>query len=360
MGPDWRCVLANDLDAKKCETYRDNWGDQSLYCCDVRDLDARLLNQPMDLYWASSPCQDFSLAGRGLGLSGKQSGAFSAWIKLISNAVASGYAPRIVAFENVTGLVSRAKGRDFSHVLEEFIKLGYSVGAHIIDARSFLPQSRPRVFVIAVRNDFHVPQTLVRQVDMYSEQPLLQKYVANAPAIVKQNWVSWFLPEITKRSCDISQIIDSRSPHKWLSPENTKSLLSIMSPANLKKVTDASLSGKRRYLTLYKRGRPLQDGVIRQRAEVRNDGIAGCLRTPGGGSSRQTLLEITGDKIKARLLSPRETARLMGLSDAYKLPEKPNDAYRLTGDGVAVPVVRYLRQNIFEPLAMAEELHDAA
>jgi DNA (cytosine-5)-methyltransferase 1 len=40
----------------------------------------------------------------------------------------------------------------------------------------------------------------------------------------------------------------------------------------------------------------------------------------------------------------------MGLPETYKLPEKYNQAYHLTGDGVAVPVVRYIAENIFEPI----------
>ena len=57
-----------------------------------------------------------------------------------------------------------------------------------------------------------------------------------------------------------------------------------------------------------------------------------------------------GEALKARLISSRETARLMGLPDAYKLPENYNEAYHVTGDGVVVPVVRHLARHLFEPL----------
>jgi len=42
----------------------------------------------------------------------------------------------------------------------------------------------------------------------------------------------------------------------------------------------------------------------------------------------------------------------MGLPESYRLPEKYNEAYHLTGDGVVVPVVRHLAQHIFEPIAL--------
>jgi DNA (cytosine-5)-methyltransferase 1 len=87
-----------------------------------------------------------------------------------------------------------------------------------------------------------------------------------------------------------------------------------------------------------------------QRAEIRFDDVAGCLRTPAGGSSRQTIMLIDGKKVRSRLLSPREAARLMGLPEEYVLPNNYNEAYHLAGDGVAVPVVSFLAMNIFEPI----------
>ena len=98
--------------------------------------------------------------------------------------------------------------------------------------------------------------------------------------------------------------------------------------------------------TIYKRTR---DGF--QCAEVRFDGIAGCLRTPGGGSSRQTIMVVHGESIKSRLISSREAARLMGLPEDYILPKKYNEAYHLLGDGVVVPVVAHLSQHLFLPIA---------
>jgi DNA (cytosine-5)-methyltransferase 1 len=87
------------------------------------------------------------------------------------------------------------------------------------------------------------------------------------------------------------------------------------------------------------------------RAEVRFDDVAGCLRTPAGGSSRQTIIVVDGNVVRSRLISSRETARLMGLPETYKLPKGYNEAYHLMGDGVAVPVVRFLAHHLLEPLA---------
>jgi DNA (cytosine-5)-methyltransferase 1 len=107
--------------------------------------------------------------------------------------------------------------------------------------------------------------------------------------------------------------------------------------------------------TIYRRTRAAENGRTRQRAEVRFDDIAGCLRTPAGGSSRQTILVVEGTTVRSRLLSPREAARLMGLSDDYRLPERYNDAYHVCGDGVCVPVVRHIAAHLLEPLLRSRE-----
>lgn len=101
---------------------------------------------------------------------------------------------------------------------------------------------------------------------------------------------------------------------------------------------------------IYKRTRLDENGYKIQRAEVRFDDVAGCLRTPSGGSSRQLILVVEGSKVRSRLISGRETARLMGLPENYELPTNYNEAYHLTGDGVVVPVVRHLAENIFLPI----------
>jgi DNA (cytosine-5)-methyltransferase 1 len=123
-----------------------------------------------------------------------------------------------------------------------------------------------------------------------------------------------------------------------------------MSPLHQRKVALAKASGRRTVGAIYRRTRADERGGSLQRAEVRFDGISGCLRTPAGGSSRQSILVVEGRSIRSRLLSPREAARLMGLPDSYKLPENYNEAYHLAGDGVAVPVVRFLAEQLLEPL----------
>jgi DNA (cytosine-5)-methyltransferase 1 len=151
----------------------------------------------------------------------------------------------------------------------------------------------------------------------------------------------------------VSIVEDQPTLVEWHTPAETRRLLAMMSPRNAAKVRLAQESLGRHVGTLYKRMRKDEHGNKVQRAEVRFDKIAGCLRTPSGGSSRQTLVVVDGQRVRSRLLSPREAARLMGLPDTYALPQKYNDGYKLAGDGVAVPIVAHLRRHLFGPLIRA-------
>lgn len=127
----------------------------------------------------------------------------------------------------------------------------------------------------------------------------------------------------------------------------------MMSPINIEKVKAAQRTGRKMVGGVYKRTRRDQANAKVQRAEIRFDNVSGCLRTPAGGSSRQLIVVVEGEQVRSRLITARETARLMGLPDRYQLPKNYNDAYHLTGDGVAVPVVRHLASHIVEPIVDA-------
>ncbi|WP_439142445.1 DNA cytosine methyltransferase [Planktotalea sp.] len=350
LGSTWDCVLANDIDAMKCDVYRQNWGGAHLLEGDVADLATDTLHQDVDLVWASSPCQDFSLAGKGKGLKGLRSGVFYHWMRLVSQGVKAGFAPKVIAFENVTGLMSRASGQDFTHVLNSLAALGYRVGALEIDARHFVPQSRPRLFVIALRNDIeHDGLTLAAPTGIFHTEKL-RRYVNTARADLKSPFMWWAHQPPQLSTMSMADVVDRKPDTHWHSDTKVDALLDMMSEPSAARIAQARRTGKREIGLLYKRGRPDETGKIRQRAEVRFDGIAGCLRTPAGGSSRQTIMFVKGNSVKARLLSSKEASRLMGLPESYQMPAHYNSAYKVAGDGVVVPIVSYLDEMLFQPM----------
>lgn len=360
LGADWSCAFANDIDSMKCAVYGQNWGAENLIEGDIAALDVEPLLQPVDLYWASSPCQDFSLAGKGRGLSGARSGVFKEWARLIGLAGERGFAPRIIAFENVTGLLTRNNGRDLKAVLQTLIRLGYRVGALEIDASHFLPQSRPRLFIIGVRQDVAITGLTCNGPQGVFHSDKIASFVQTLPKEISQQWVWWAHEKPVPRRASLRKIVDPSPNTTWLSDTEVTRLLSMMSEPSQDRVRKARTSGKVEIGMLYKRGRPDTMGLNRQRAEIRFDGLAGCLRTPAGGSSRQTIMFVEGNETRARLLSSKEVARLMGLSDRFKMPERYNQAYKVAGDGVAVPIVSYLNRTLFQPILEAELRREVA
>ena len=356
LGAGWQCLFANDFDHKKGRVYRDNWGAGELKTADVGSLTTADLPGAPSLVWGSFPCQDLSLAGAGAGLKGDRSGTFWPFWRLITSLIADNRAPRMIVLENVTGTLTSHGGKDFSAICGALKDAEYKFGAMVIDAELFLPHSRPRLFIVAVRKDVgDIPTSIMQAVpDKHWHSPALQTAYKQLPEKVKQSWIWWTLPQPAARTIPFAELIEENPTSvEWNSPEKTRELLAMMSPLNKSKVKKAMAADRQLVGCIYKRTRLNEAGVKVQRAEVRFDNVAGCLRTPAGGSSRQVILIVESKAVKSRLISSRETARLMGLPDEYRLPENYNEAYHLTGDGVVVPVVRHLAQHIFEPILKA-------
>ncbi len=352
LGKKWQCLFANDFDRKKVEAYGANWGDEIL-CCDVRDVTPKHLPNHADLVWASFPCQDLSLAGNGAGLQGERSGTFWPFWNLMTEMNEQKRGADMVVIENVCGMLTSHEGKDFTAICEALQKDGYQFGALVIDAALFVPQSRPRLFIVAVRKNIDIPKAII------SDRPYGEKFHTRTlktaycalPAPLRKSWIWWRVDEPLPRSIGLSDLIEvDTASVTWHTPAETQKLLNMMDRVNLQKVHDAQLRKRRAIGTVYKRTRCDETGCKVQRAEIRFDDIAGCLRTPAGGSSRQLILIVEGKKISSRLISIREAARLMGLPDDYILPNKYNEAYHLIGDGVVVSVVRFLAQELLEPI----------
>jgi DNA (cytosine-5)-methyltransferase 1 len=358
LGPNWQCVFANDFSKMKAHTYASNWSSDHLICSDVADIKLTDLTGQADLVWASFPCQDLSLAGncRGMGDAASElrtrSGTFWPFWSLMSALKEESRAPRLIVLENVTGALTSRDGEDFRALCRALSDAQYRYGAVVIDAKDFVPQSRQRVFFVAVANDVTLPDELTRST---SSKTWHTTALCNAQARLdkpsKKQWVWWHLPRPAIRNIGLANILeDHPTGCRWHSIEETQRILAMMSPLNLAKIQEVRESGVRKVGTVYKRTRPNAKGVRQQRAEVRFDDVAGCLRTPAGGSSRQIILVVEGEQVRSRLISAREAARLMGLEDSYRLPDRYNDAYYVAGDGVCVPVVRFLSANLLEPI----------
>jgi DNA (cytosine-5)-methyltransferase 1 len=244
--------------------------------------------------------------------------------------------PPLVLLENVTGFLTSHGGRDFEQALQALNRLGYAVDAFILDAVHFVPQSRQRLFVLGQRAGA-IESDALRQTDVRPRS--LIDFIQGHPAI---RWRIRDLPPQPESQMRLKQILDRHGD--WWDSDRAEYLLSQMSPRH-RKVAEEMIAGSRRsYGTVFRRIRN-----SRSMAELRTDGIAGCLRTPRGGSGRQILFRAGKGKYDARLLTPLECARLMGAGD-YRISGSLNQALFGFGDAVCVPVIEWIAENYLNPI----------
>lgn len=333
MQPYFDAVWANDISEKKAKVYRANHKNHHFELGSISDVRGESLPNAI-LSWASFPCQDLSLAGAIGGIHAERSGLVWEWLRVMDEMPNK---PPILVAENVTGLVSADGGSHYRLLHEALVSRGYNVGALLLDAARWVPQSRPRIFVIAVRSDIEIPQSLIADNPTWAHSTAVK-----AAASGLDGWFWWNLPEPSERVNVLADIIEWEADCD--PPEIAARNLSLIPESHLSRL----LSSQYAVAPGYKRIRNKK-----QVLELRFDGIAGCLRTPKGGSSRQFLVLKDGDKLKTRLLTIRETARLMGAPDNFELPGTYNEGYMAMGDAVAAPVAAYLAKHLLFPLAKA-------
>ena len=340
-------LWANDIDLKKCELYQSRWGSEHLYCKDVFDVNVEDVPSA-DIAWASSPCTDLSLAGKRFGLiKGPESSAFFGFTNVIAEM--GDAKPKAVILENVCGLASSHDGRDFRTVVETFNALGYSVDAVELNARRWLPQSRPRMFVIGLLNpiDGGEINTSIRpdRLAWIHSDSTLRTHITplpKPPALLTTGFTA------------IADDIPDDSP-LWWNSERTQSFLDALSSIQKERCQRLMKANSIVARTAYRRtrsGKPVW--------EVRDDDIAGCLRTARGGSSKQAVVVLGKGKLKIRWMTGSEYAKLQGAPDFSLEGFRESHIQYAFGDAVAVPVVTWLIQNAVLPALNRNRLLEAS
>ena len=104
----------------------------------------------VDLIVGGTPCQDFSIAGKRAGLSGNRGGLALRFVHIVA-----AYRPRWVVWENVPGVLSVTRGRDFGTFVRALDACGYHLAWRVLDAQFFgVPQRRRRIFLVGHLGDW--------------------------------------------------------------------------------------------------------------------------------------------------------------------------------------------------------------
>ncbi|WP_197746829.1 DNA cytosine methyltransferase [Mycolicibacterium sarraceniae] len=341
----FQVTWANDYEPDKKAMYTAHFGESdghTFALSDIGKVDVSELPTDAALAWASSPCTDLSLAGARAGFAGAESGVFWEFVKLLDQL--GDNRPPVIVLENVTGLATSHGGDDLTAAIKAFNELGYSVDVVALDTRRFLPQSRPRMFVIGAKNppvDTAEPHCELRPdyLQWVFGDPSLRTHRAHLPAPPA--------PRIKGLSALIEDMLVA--DERWWDAERTAAFEASLSPMQRARVAELKRGKGVKHRTAYRRTRA---GVAVW--EVRPDDISGCLRTARGGSSKQAVVRLGNKRLQVRWMTPLEYARLMGAGNYNLDGARNNQALFGFGDAVAVPVVGWLAKHYLMPLLRGE------
>ncbi len=335
-----KTLWANDYDLLKKTMYEGQWGGHEFFLADVHTLDGRDLPSA-DVAWSSSPCTDLSLAGKRAGLrGGRESSAFFGFTRLIGQMGAR--KPKVIVLENVIGLASSHNREDLRAAAKEFNSLGYAVDVITLDARRFIPQSRPRLFLIGAQHPINS-----------GEQD----------TCLRPDWLAWLhqdteirtfmmplpkAPELLSKglTSEIEQV--PTDDIRWWDDERVTRFTESMAPVQRARLDHFVNLPEVTARTAYRRtrnGKPVW--------EMRAEDISGCLRTARGGSSKQAVAIMGNGSLKVRWMTGLEYARLMG-AGWYSLKNmRDSQIHYGFGDAVAVPVVGWVAKHMILPNLIA-------
>ena len=348
----WACEYANDIDPKKREIYEANFSDVDKYHeHDIWNTDAILSRLKIAPVLATStfPCTDLSLAGNWKGFDGVHSSTFFGFMEVLKRLGKK--SPKLILLENVPGFLAARNGDDFRSATTALAELGYWIDSFAIDARAFVPQSRQRIFLLCVRDDVR-SELLVRDSHPFWKAAAFSPGTARTAPIqkfmqthsLKTGWVATPIKRPPQRKYDLTRIIDTGDDQAWWGPADVKKHYKGMSDLHRDRIDAIIGSGERLVATGYRRKRA---GTTR--LEVRFDGIAGCLRTPRGGSARQIVVLVESGELKIRWMSAVEYARLQGVG-RFKLLDNERQMLFGFGDAVCVPVIEWIDKCVLTPL----------
>lgn len=291
LGIDTKIVFAGDIDDFCKETYFANYDiDESRWHKDVRLFSSIPYNGNVDLFVGGSPCQSFSIMGKRKGLEEARGTLFYEYARIISECK-----PKVFIYENVTGMLNHDKGRTWQVISEIFDSLGYLWKLWILNAKDFgLPQNRRRIFIVGFRSD---------------KKHFFDKVVEPQPVPL-----TTFVEDLLERDVN----------NKYYLP--IKGFMRVTNPAESKHVA-------------------LNHTISRCQVACQQYNWFGDMRFENNfpqriaDDDRIYKGEYNGEIGVTRTLTPRECLRLMGYPDSFKIVVNDTQAYRQSGNSIAVNVI---------------------
>lgn len=311
IGVDYEVVGISEIDKYAIQAYEsihgkvNNFGDISKI--DVTDIPSH------DLFTYSFPCQDISAAGKTRGIIRGQtrSGLLYECEKIIEHC-----RPKYLLLENVKNLVSKKFEMQFIKWLKYLNTLGYTNYWKVLNAKDYgVPQNRERVFVVSILGE-HKPYKFPKAIKLTTHVKDILEDEVDEKYYLSQKWQDTFTT-LTKPRLNTK-----------LQP-----FQDINNKLKNQRVNTIAVVGNI----------PIK---FHQNARIIDSyGISPTLLT-----SQATKI-VESDRI--RYITPRESFRLMGLTDTdidkiQQLDISDNQQYKLAGNSIVVNVLEAIFQSLFE------------
>lgn len=285
-------AFSSDWNRFAQQTYEANYGDKP--AGDLRAVDPASLPK-CDIFLGGSPCQDFSAMGPRAGLAGERGSLTETYAEFLRV-----QQPLAFVWENVKGALSSADGRDFDVIRAWFADAGYDLFAKVLDAQNFgVAQRRPRIFVVGLRKDLNA---------------------------------TFVFPKGRGRKATFGSVLEKNVPADYFLSKTYAKSLKERTERNAKKGNGFGM------------------------AVPALDGVANTLTVGGSGRERNLVVAPApagSGKANLRRLTPRECLRLNGFPESFKLPVSDTQAYKQTGNTVAVPVAKAVVRQLVKVLDAA-------
>lgn len=145
-----KCLLGVDANKDAIDSFALNHPHAKTFCGDIKTLKPKKLNEllqgkKIDMVVGGPPCQGFSTVGRGV-VEDERNQLFKEFVRIVRLA-----RPKIILFENVTGIVAKKNAKILSQIFAYFERLGYNMDARILSAEEFgVPEKRRRAIIMGV------------------------------------------------------------------------------------------------------------------------------------------------------------------------------------------------------------------
>lgn len=293
-----KCVFSSEWDKHAIKTYKDNFNE-------VPKGDITKIKEEEipghDLLTAGFPCQPFSIAGKMKGFSDTRGTLFFDVARIVKY-----HKPKVVVLENVRNFATHDNGNTLEVVINTLEDLNYEVKYKVLNAKDFgLPQNRERIFLVCINKYYNFKSFNFPQGD--SNLKVVEDILEKEPV-------------------DIKKLLINRDDI-------------VINEKNMKVHNNNDKINKRlRLATINKGGQG--DRVYSPK------GIGITLSAFGGGSGSKTGAYYIDSKI--RKLSPRETARMQGFPETFKITVSNNQAWTQFGNSVPINVVREIMEEVIK------------